>query len=188
MLRIATARYNRGTGVIDPEGIDLFDEAVELLDPEAVPLRALAIASVAWLARHRSTPSSPTTSSGERSCLPTSSRAHPRSRPRSRWLLPSATLGLPGAAHRLRLCDEALAVAPEAEDPWWDQLAYRPRQHRGAAPLLPGHSLLALGRRAEFETNLAQVTKLGETTGNLRPSGRGPHRVALLGLLDGRFR
>ena len=39
------ARYNRGTGVTDPEGIELFDEALQLLDPAATPLRAFAIAS-----------------------------------------------------------------------------------------------------------------------------------------------
>ena len=56
MLRIAMARYYRGTGVTDPEGIELFEEALQLLDPEALPLRALAIAS---LARRRSLQADP---------------------------------------------------------------------------------------------------------------------------------
>ena len=109
-----------------------------------------------------------------------------------RWEIAFAGLGLPGAAARLRLCDEALAVDPEAEDPWWDQIG------TGMDTIITtelhmcrGHLLLALGRRADFEANRAQVVELGEATGNrgilavahgacraARPARRAVHRRA----------
>ena len=186
MLRIAMARYNRGTGVTDPEGIELYDEALRLLDPAAIPLRALAIAS---LARRRSIQSDPGFTDdvdAANALLADIESTAPNVAAAARVWLVSATLGLPGAAHRLRLCDEALAVAPDADDPWWAQLASG-LDIDAALHLLRGHSLIALGRRAEFETNLAQVTELAETTGNLSVLGPARARVVLLALLDGRF-
>ena len=74
-----------------------------------------------------------------------------------------AGLSLPGAADRLRLCDEALAVDPVAEDPWWDRVATG-LDITGELHICRGHLLLALGRRAEFEANLAHLLELGEST------------------------
>jgi tetratricopeptide (TPR) repeat protein len=186
MLRIAMARYNRGTGVTDPEGIELYDEALELLDPAATPLRAFAIASRAGRRSTQSDPGFTDDVEAANALLADIESTAPNVAAAARVWLVSATLGLPGAAHRLRLCDEALAVSPEAEDPWWAQLASG-LDIDAALQMLRGHSLIALGRRAEFETNLAQVTELAETTGNLSVLGPARARVVLLALLDGRF-
>ena len=188
MLRVATARYNRGPGVTDPEGIELFGEALELLDPAATPLRAYAIAHHApGVVRFRPTPGSSTTLPWRTNCLPDIESSAPKIAAAVRIWLVSATLGLPGASHRLRMCDEALAVAPETDDPWWAQLASG-LDVTTLLHLARGHSLMALGRRSEFETNLAHVTELAETSGNLSVLGTARARVAMLAFLDGRFR
>ena len=69
---------------------------------------------------------------------------------------------------------------------WWDQLATGV-DIAALLHLFRGHALMALGRRAEFETNLAQLIELGETTGNMVVLVIAHGRVALLALLDGRF-
>ena len=123
MLRIAMARYNRGAGVTDPEGIELFDEALQLLDPAATPLRAFAFASRAGRRSIQADPGFTDDVEAANALLAGIESSAPKVAAAVRLWLVGATLGLPGAAHRLRLCDEALAVAPDAEDPWWAQLA-----------------------------------------------------------------
>ena len=187
MLRIAMARYNRGTGVTDPEGIELFDEALQLLDPDGDTAARL---------RHRITrrasldPGRPGVHRrrrrGERVArrhrverAQGRRRGSPVARFGHRWVFPAPPTGSACATR-------PWLSMPEAEDPWWAQLASG-LDFAAVLHLLRGHSLMALGRRAEFETNLAQVTELGETTGNLSVLGAARARVVLLALLDGRF-
>ena len=186
LLRIAMARFNRGTGVTDPEGIELYDEALGLLDPAAMPLRAFAIASRAGRRAIQADPGFTDDVEAANELLADIESSAPHVAAAVRLWLVVATLGLPGAAHRLRLCDEALAFDPGAEDPWWAQLASG-IDIAAALHLARGHALLALGRRAEFETNLAHVMELGEITGNLSVLGTARARMVLLALLDGRF-
>jgi class 3 adenylate cyclase/tetratricopeptide (TPR) repeat protein len=186
MLRIAIARHDRGFGRTDPLGIELYEEALQLLDPAEIPLRALAVASLAWRRSLHADPGFRADVEAANALLPNIETSAPMVAVGVRRWLVAATLGLPGGAQRLRLCDEALAVSPGAEDPWWAQLATGV-DIAGRLQLYRGHSLMVLGRRAEFETNLAQVMDLGETTGNIWILGMAHAGVALLALLDGRF-
>ena len=174
MLRIAMARYDRGSGVDRSGG----DRAVRGSAPAPRPRGGTAarprrrITRLASVAPGRS-PGSPTTSRRRTSCSPTSRRARPRSPPRfaagsSRppWAFPAPRTG------------SACATRPWPSRP-------RPRTRGGpssppastspvCSSMCRGHSLMALGRRAEFETNLAQVMELGETTGNTCRSSAWP--------------
>ena len=136
--------------------------------------------------RYRATRGSPTTSSWRASCLPSIESSAPKVAAAVRIWLVSATLGLPGAAHRLRLCDEALAVDPEAEDPWWAQLA---SGLDFAAVLHLSRGTLADGARPASRVRDQPRTGHGAGRDHWQPvgarRGSGPRR--LLALLDGRF-
>jgi len=98
-----------------------------------------------------------------------------------------ATLGVPGAERRLRWCDEALAVDPDSEDPWWGQLGTS-LDVTGEVRLCRGHALLVLGRRTDYEANLEELMELAESTGGIGHRISARNGAAGLVLLDGRFR
>ena len=115
LLRIAIPGVDVGSG-------RACEEALELLDPEAAPIRALAVAVLAWLKMQQAIPDFIDDLDTATALLADMPPGAPRVGAAVRWEIAFAGLGLPGAADRLRLCDEALAVDPEAEDPWWDQI------------------------------------------------------------------
>ena len=122
-LRSGPRLLRIGMASVDPEAIGLCEEALQLLDPEAAPIRALAVASLAWLRSFQSIPGFIDDLETATDLLTEMDPGAPRVGAAVRWMIAFAGLSLPGAADRLRLCDEALAVDPEAEDPWWDQIA-----------------------------------------------------------------
>jgi tetratricopeptide (TPR) repeat protein len=172
---------------VDPVAIELCEEALQLLDPEAAPIRALAVASLAWLRSFQSIPEFIDDLETATALLVDIDPGAPRVGAAVRWMIAFAGLSLPGAADRLRLCDQALAVDPEAEDPWWDQIATGLDITGELHYICRGHLLLALGRRAEFEANLAHLFELGESTGTGWFLATAHVRTALLEELDGRF-
>jgi class 3 adenylate cyclase/tetratricopeptide (TPR) repeat protein len=186
MVRVAVARFIRHSGEADPEGIALYEDALQLLDPAAVPLRAIAFAGLAALESMQEIAAFGDNVETANALLPDIDTTAPKVGAYVRLQIANATLGLPCAARRLRLCDEAMAVAPEVEDPWWVQLATGVNV-ASALHVFRGQSLMALGRRTEFESDLAQLKELGETTGNMLALAVAHARVALLALLDGRF-
>jgi class 3 adenylate cyclase/tetratricopeptide (TPR) repeat protein len=179
LLRLGLPRSDRAA-------IGLCQEALELLDPDAAPIRALAVASVAWLKSAQSIPDFIDDLETATALLADLPPGAPKVAAAVSWQIAFAGLGLPGAAARLRLVDEALAVDPEAEDPWWDEIATG-INITGELDGLRGHLLLALGRRADFEANLAHRVARTEATGEATSRGVNHARVALLDQLDGRL-
>ena len=173
---------------LDVAAVGLCEEALQLLEPEAAPIRALAVAALAWLKMSQAIPDFVDDLDTATALLADMPPGAPKVGAAVRWEIAFAALGLPGAADRLRLCDEALAVDPEAEDPWWDQIATgMDITITSELHMCRGHMLLALGRRAAFEANRTQVLELGETTGNAGIVAVTHARAALLDQLDGRF-
>ena len=86
MLRIAVGRYHRGAGVADPEGIDLYEEALRFLDPAAVPLRALAIAALAWRRSLQAIPGFTHDAEAAKELLPGIDAIAPKVAAATRWL------------------------------------------------------------------------------------------------------
>ena len=187
MLRVAMAQFFRGGGVSDPESLSVYTEALQLLAPEAVALRALASAS---RSTHRSLAGDPRFTEDvddALALLPEIESSEPKVAAGIRSAILTATLGLPGAATRLRMFDDALAVPSTAADPSWDLVA----THLDVAGLLltyRAHSLMALGRRRDVEDDIAYVKSYGETTGDALAIAAAHARLAALALLDGRFR
>jgi hypothetical protein len=186
MLRVAEARLVRRQGVADPEGIELYEEALQLLDPAAVPLRALAFGELGSLRALQGFREFTDDVQMANTMLAEVESTAPKVAAAVRSAIVQASLGLPGAAYKLRLCDEALAVDPDIEDAWWDRFASG-ISINAFLHIHRGHSLMALGRRAEFERNLARVREVGETTGHMLVLAVAHARAALLALLDGRF-
>src|SRR5439155_8294024 len=155
MVRVAVARFIRHSGEADPEGIALYEEALQLLDPAAVPLRAIAFAGLAALESMQEIAAFGDNVEAANALLPDIDTTAPKVGAYVRLQIANATLGLPCAARRLRLCDEAMAVAPEVEDPWWVQLATGVNV-ASALHVFRGQSLMAPGQRTEFESHPAQ--------------------------------
>ena len=184
-IRCAHAPHRHGRAC-DPAGIELYEEALQLLDPEAAPLRALAIASLAWLRSLQAIPGFIDDVETANGLLADIDASAPKVAAAVRWRSRSPPWGFP-APRTGSAC---------ATRPWPSPPTPRTRGGTSSPPastspvelhLCRGHSLMALGRRAEFETNLAQLMELGETTGNSGFLAVAHAGVALLALLDGRF-
>ena len=107
----------------DPEGIALIEEALPLLDPSAAPLRALALATLGGLRAMQTDPAFMEDVDAALELLPELSAA-PKVACAARFWIVFAIAGAPGAAERLRLCDEGLR-SWEEPDAWWDRLGLK---------------------------------------------------------------
>ena len=115
MLRIAIPG-------LDVASVGLCEEALQPRAGGGTHPQAVAVAALAWLKMSQAIPdfvADLDTATELLADIPTDA---PKAGAAVRWQIAFAALGLPGAADRLRLCDEALAVDPDAEDPWWDQI------------------------------------------------------------------
>lgn len=186
MLRASLSRWVRGVGTSDPEGLELSTEALRLLDPADEPLRALALAWRAAMRALHSDPAFPDDVGRAVELLDSIEVDAPRVARFVRTWVVFATFGLPGATRRLRMCDEALAVGSDADDRSWDRLASSVDELAYLEPYR-GHSLLGLGRRSDFEANIATMEGIARTTGYAFPSACAHAHTAVLALLDGRF-
>lgn len=186
MLRLIVSLKGRGAGVSDLEGLAMCDEALELLEPDAVPLRALAISCRAMLKAMQGIAGFPADAEVAAQLIPEVDRASPRTGAMVRQRLVFATLGLPDPGKRLRYCDEGLNISDDAADPWSGRLG-SDQDLTGRFQVVRAHSLLGLGRRADYEACITEVTDLGRATGELIPTAMGQAARALLALADGRF-
>jgi tetratricopeptide (TPR) repeat protein len=170
-----------------PAAVDLCEEAIRLLEPSS-PTRALAHASRAWSRCYQGMPGSADDVEAAAALLPDAEGRAPKVAAAARWMLALATLGAPGAARRLRWCDEALAVDPVVQDPQWDEIGLG-MDVDVAGELLQcrQQSLLALGQRAAFEAGLSQLEVLAEASGRIWFRSAFHGHIAGLALLDGRF-
>ena len=186
MLRIAAGRYPGGSGITDPQVIGLYQEALELLGPDAIPLRTYATAGLAGHLAMQGDPSYTTHIDAVLERLPELDEVAPRLGAGSRMWAAFAMLGLPGAGRRLQLIDEALAVPADAQDPWLTTLGTRVdiTQFLDA---YRAHDLIGLGRRSEFQRQLARLNDIAESTGNMSVRGIIHAQNAMLSLLEGRF-
>ena len=186
LLRVATARYPGGTGVLDEQRLWLYGEALGLLPEDAHPLRVLARAG---LAGQRSLQSDNRFIEEVEQVveeLPTVFAEAPRVAVFVVAWISFATLGRPGAARRLELADLVAAIPPDAPDPWWDALgthvAMETFQHA-----YRGHALLCVGRRPEFAATTRHLEDEGRRIGNMTARGMACAQHGLLALAEGRF-
>jgi tetratricopeptide (TPR) repeat protein len=184
LLRVALSRWLRGPGVPDPDGVALIEEALPMLDPSAVPLRALAHATLGGLRAMQADPAFLDDVEAALDLLPELSDA-PKVACTARFWIVFAIAGTPGAAERLRLCDDGLRSWSEP-DAWWDRLGLK-LDFSSFLLIFRGHALLGLGRRDDYEANHARYLAMGERTGVMFMVAQAHVGVALLALLDGRL-
>jgi class 3 adenylate cyclase/tetratricopeptide (TPR) repeat protein len=186
MLRLATARYPGSTGVLDPERLWLYDESLELLGEDQLPLRVLARAGRMGQRALQADNGFIEEIEPVLAELPAVDALAPRIGLLVKAWVCFATLGLPGAARRLALADERDCVDPTAIDPWYDALG----THVALETFQHGYrnqAAIGLGRRAEFADGIARLAAVGRLEGNRSALGMSEAQLALLALLDGRF-
>jgi tetratricopeptide (TPR) repeat protein len=186
ILRIASGRYPGGTGILDPVRMALFDEALELLPDDASPLRTLAVTGRLV---HRALQADNRFIDELEPLLeelPALTAAAPQISRLVHALLSLSMLGLPGAARRLELAEQGLAIPADAPDPWHERLGL----HLDMSLYQEGyrgHALLAMGDRAGFEADAHRALEGARRVGHQSVVGMSEAQLGCLALAEGRF-
>jgi tetratricopeptide (TPR) repeat protein len=186
MLRLGIARGFGTFGVSDPLTLELFAAAIEVSDNAEAPLRAVAMAGSLMQRAWQGDASFIKDVDVVLELIASVAGDAPRTAAVGTAFVMTATAGLPGAADRLRLLDDALAVAPDAPDEWWSRIASAV-DLQIFTTLWRGHALLAIGRRADFEGVIEAARRDGEATGNAIGRATPYTWGAVLARADGRF-